>query len=341
MLDQRKDRDFGEVDLLRARQRQQQVERPFPAVEVERQPVRLADLRLLLEFVEGFGWLHGERLGARPPNAKRLSAVVHNYCGEAWHRRLGCGRLLLGSRGRMADLAPWSNAFPSKPIADILSFIQQSRMDVTDARVLDREIVQSRFGIKLRYQFGPDELIYTRTDFCGTHRCCAPYERIELSNLSYFALNNRPFTIVSLVTAILVFIVTLTVIIAYDLQPWLIVIPMWVVPFSFLMVRMHSPFSLHFALFPVSLGALGGEGPPIWLWDNSRGQEVMNELEARWRSRLRSLYASVDPANEARREVAKFIWLRANEIIDEAEYQTALGEIEVHCPAFGIERSLN
>ena len=214
-------------------------------------------------------------------------------------------------------------------------------MDATDVPVIHREIVQSRFGIKLRYEFGPEELIYTRTDLSGTHRCCAPYEHIRLGNPSYLALNNRPFTIVSLVTAILVFIVTLTVIIAYDLQPWLIVIPMWVVPFSFLMVRMHSPFSLHFALLPVSLGALGGEGPPLWLWDEAWGQEVMNELESRWRARLRSLYASVDANNEAEREAAKFAWLRENEVIDEAEYQAALGEIEAHCRVFGIERSLN
>lgn len=214
-------------------------------------------------------------------------------------------------------------------------------MEVTDTPVSDREIVQSRLGIKLRYEFGPEELTYTRTDLSGTHRSSAPYEHIGLGNPSYLALNNRLFTIVSLVTAILVFIVTSTVILAYELHPWLVVIPMWVVPFSFLMIRLRSPFSLHFVLLPVSLDALGGQGPPVWLWDDTRGQEVLNELDLKWRARLRSLYASVDPDNEAEREAAKFKWLRENDIIDEAEYQAALGEIELHCAVFGAERSVN
>jgi hypothetical protein len=116
---------------------------------------------------------------------------------------------------------------------------------------------------------------------------------------------------------------------------------MWVVPFSFLMVRLHSPFALHFVQLPVSADALGGQGPAIWLWDEARGQVVVDELETRWRARLRSLYAHVDPANEPEREAAKFDWLRGNEIIDEAEYQAALGEIELHCSASGTQRSLN
>jgi hypothetical protein len=99
-------------------------------------------------------------------------------------------------------------------------------MDMADAPESRREIVQSGFGIKLRYEFGPEALIYTRSDLSGTHRCSAPYERIGLGNPSYLALNNRQFTIVSLVTAILVSIVALTVIVAYQLQPWLVVIPL-------------------------------------------------------------------------------------------------------------------
>ena len=204
-----------------------------------------------------------------------------------------------------------------------------------------REIVQGGFGIKLRYEFEPEALVYTRRDHSGTHRCSAHYERIALGNPSHFALDNRRFTVVSLMTAVLVSIVTLTVIVAYQFQPWLVVIPMWVVPFSFLMIRMHSPFALHFVLLPVALDALGGEAPPVWLWDDERGQEVLDELEAKWRARLRSLYASVDPGNEAGREAAKFGWLRANEIIGEAEYLAALGEIEVHCSVYGAERSIN
>ena len=213
-------------------------------------------------------------------------------------------------------------------------------MEATHAP-LDRVIVQSRLGMKLRYEFTPEKLIHTRTDLSGTHRCSAAYEHIGLGNPSYLALNNRIFTIVSLVTAILVFIVTFVVILAYRLPAWLVAIPMWVVPFSFLMVRLHSPFSLNFVLLPVSVDALGGQGPAIWLWDEARGQVAMDELEARWRARLRNLYASVDHANEAERELAKFGWLKENEIIDEVEYQVALGEIEIYCPASGIEGSIH
>ena len=50
-------------------QGQQQVERTFPAVEIERQPVRLADERLLLE---GIVEIHRRRLGAAGRDAKRF-----------------------------------------------------------------------------------------------------------------------------------------------------------------------------------------------------------------------------------------------------------------------------
>ena len=43
LLDQLQDRDLREIDLLRAGEVEQQVERPFPAVEGQRQLIRLAD----------------------------------------------------------------------------------------------------------------------------------------------------------------------------------------------------------------------------------------------------------------------------------------------------------
>ena len=51
LLDQLEDRDLREVDLLRARQGQQQVERAFPAVEVEGQLVRRRPERQVLEVL--------------------------------------------------------------------------------------------------------------------------------------------------------------------------------------------------------------------------------------------------------------------------------------------------
>lgn len=145
----------------------------------------------------------------------------------------------------------------------------------------------------------------------------------------------------SLAVAVSFFVVSMTVILAYQMEPWLVVIPMWVVPVSFLIVRLLTPFAHHFVLIPVSSDAFGGQGPPVWVWDDALGQKVLDELESRWRARLRSLHAVIDPDNDAQREAAKFQWLRENELVDEAEYQAALGEIEVHCSFFGSERSVN
>lgn len=205
----------------------------------------------------------------------------------------------------------------------------------------NREIVQSRYGITLRYEFGPEELIYTRSDLSEAHRCSAPYENIGVGHPSYLAINNRLFAIASSLIAISLIIATITAILVYELPPWLLVIPGGVVPIGFLIIRLRMPFSLHFALLPVSLDAFGGQAPSIWVWDDERGQEVMDELMPRWRHRLRSLYASVDPDNDPQREAAKFSWLREYEIIDEAEYQAALGEIEVHCSSSGADRPLH
>ncbi|HEX8239382.1 MAG TPA: hypothetical protein VF574_06555 [Allosphingosinicella sp.] len=204
-----------------------------------------------------------------------------------------------------------------------------------------REIVQSYYGLRLRYEFGPEALTYTRTDHEATHRCSARYENIAVGDPSHLALDNRRFTIMSLLVAISLALVSLTVIVGYRLEPLLVVIPLWVVPFGFLMVRMRAPFALHFVLLPVQLDSFGGEGPPVWVREDEQGQEVMDELVLRWRERIRSLYASVDPHNDPEREAAKFGWLREKEIIDEAEYQAALGEIEVHCSISGPERPLH
>ncbi|HEX8261270.1 MAG TPA: hypothetical protein VF547_00180 [Allosphingosinicella sp.] len=204
-----------------------------------------------------------------------------------------------------------------------------------------RRIAQSYYGIKLLYEFGPEELVHTRTDLSTTHRCSARYENIGVGNPSYLALENRLFTVTALLTAISLAVAALTMIVAYRLQPWLVSIPLGVVPLGFLLVRMRTPFSLHFVLLPVWLDAFGGEAPPIWLRDDDRGQEVLDELVLRWRERLRSLYASVDPDNDAEREAAKFGWLRENGIIEEAEYQAALGEIELLCAQSGSERPLH
>jgi hypothetical protein len=214
-------------------------------------------------------------------------------------------------------------------------------MELIDAPVSPREIVQSCFGMKLRYEFGPEALTYTRADLSETQRCAAPYENIGMGEPSYLSVDNRLFTLVSLVITILLSVVTLTVIFAYQLAAWLVVIPGWVLPFTFLIVRMRTPFAYHFVLVPVTLDAFGSQGPPIWVWDDERGQQVADEIAIRRRARLRSLYASVDPHNDRERESAKFNWLRENEIIDEVEYQLALGEIDLHCSSAGGESSIN
>jgi hypothetical protein len=85
-------------------------------------------------------------------------------------------------------------------------------MATEDEAPESREIVQSRLGMKLAYEFGPEMLIYSRTDLSGTVRCSAAYEHIGIGNASYLALNNRLFTVVSLTAAILAFVVTAVVI---------------------------------------------------------------------------------------------------------------------------------
>ena len=81
LLDQLKDRDLREVDLLRPGEVEQQVERPLPAVEAQRQLVAVAD-RALVEIL-----VHRAII----PRVVALRRQRHTllWISQRWRRRAG------------------------------------------------------------------------------------------------------------------------------------------------------------------------------------------------------------------------------------------------------------
>ena len=58
--------------------------------------------------------------------------------------------------------------------------------------------------------------------------------------------------------------------------------------------------------------------------------QILSELTQRRKTQWKQLYAGVNLKNEPNQELAKFQWLRKQDIISEMEYQEAVGIVIQH-----------
>jgi hypothetical protein len=204
---------------------------------------------------------------------------------------------------------------------------------------------QSRLGVRLRFQFGLEQLTYTLRDRTGELQFSVPYEAINILAPTRFVSNNRPFV------------------------RRLYFIPVILVVASLILSKFDKPLSGGLAVLGVAsiVGIVGGAffrlfaikytmlvmspKPPgiatnkIKIIDDASHSVILEEIKTRWRARMRDLHGSVNFVNDPDKELAKFGWLKQQGVVTEEEYREAVEKLRAY--VVGIQskqqadRSLN
>jgi hypothetical protein len=198
--------------------------------------------------------------------------------------------------------------------------------------IMDLEFEQRRPGIRLGFVFGEQELSYSIRELGKEHRFSADYEHIFVHNPSYFDVANSIFAR-RFAWTYLAFVGAIAFGFYWRVSPLALAVVTVLGIFLWAFIRMRAPFTLYFVLLPVALDAFSGQGREIQILDDETGARIIEEITARRRSRLRILYAFVNPDADPVHEAAKFDWLKQNQVIDENEYHAALAELHDSLPS--------
>jgi len=197
-----------------------------------------------------------------------------------------------------------------------------------DAANSNEQMVQSQFGITTIFGLGDDELTHIYRDPSGELRFSVPYENIWLDSPAYLTINNGIFALRWLWAYVLVIGGVIALTLMLRLHPFFPSLALLAALIAFVTIRLRTPFVIHFRLLPVSLEAFGPPVHEVRVIDDETGQAVIAEINRKWRERLRAIYAFVDAGNDLDQEAVRFHWLKDRGVISEAEFQSALTELQ-------------
>lgn len=196
----------------------------------------------------------------------------------------------------------------------------------------DREFVQKTIGTTLKHRFLSDRLVYTHKDLSGAIEFSIRYETIIAQQP--YAMLIKDAALRRMVHRLSIMVLILAALLFY-------------VPFPF--ARLASLGCLGVAVALTASNILGAGAakytmlkmeplPPgagklvLRVKQDAQHDDILGEIKARWRARLRELHMQVNPANQPDKEQQKFKWLRENDVLSDDEYRQALAELSAEEP---------
>ena len=188
---------------------------------------------------------------------------------------------------------------------------------------MERTVEQSRWGVKSRFDMG-ETLGFWTEDASGSKSFSTPFENIDFGNRSMIvqkAPKLMRFLSYGLYVAFGAFLFMNMV--QIELGPlWFIVSALLVTPLA--LSQVTSWFDVGVTLLPVA----NIPGGVLRVVHDGHEEEIIADLAARKRERVRSVFARLDLNRDPAQEVAKFDWLLANGFIDATEHGDSRAKIE-------------
>jgi hypothetical protein len=98
----------------------------------------------------------------------------------------------------------------------------------------------------------------------------------------------------------------------------------------FLVVKYRDLTAIRSTMFRLATNPAGLKAVQV-LRDKAH-DEIISELQRRWRDRLRRLHLAVNQLSDPKKETDKYTWLKEHGVISDEEYEAALAELRVAAP---------
>lgn len=196
----------------------------------------------------------------------------------------------------------------------------------------DREFVQKTIGTTLKHRFLSDRLVYTHKDLSGAVEFSIRYETIVAAHPYVMLIKDaalrrtmQRLSLTFVVLAALLFYVPHPVGRLAALSCLGIAVAL--TASAVIGVGAAKYTMLKMEPLPPGAGKL-----VLRVKQDDLHDDILGEIKARWRARLRDLHMQVNPANQPDKEQMKFKWLRENDVLSDDEYRQALAELSAHEP---------
>lgn len=208
----------------------------------------------------------------------------------------------------------------------------------------EKTLNQRKFGTRLTYRFAANQLTYRIRDNSGEREFSVPYESINVLNPASLVINKVQFYRTLLIVPLVIVGVSIAVQgtdKAASQYLNLIGIVLFVALLGGRYLRLFAVKFTTLQMTPTPPGA--GTSSLLIIKDKSHAA-VFDEIKTRWRARLRQLHGTINFANDANAEIAKFTWLKDRAVITDEEYRKAVEKLRkfgTQAAPSATERTLN
>ena len=189
----------------------------------------------------------------------------------------------------------------------------------------EKTLNQRRFGTRLTYRFAANQLTYRIRDNSGEREFSVPYESI----------NVVPLVIVGVSIAVQ----------GTDKGASQYLNLIGIVLFVALLGgRYLRLFAVKFTTLQMTPTPPGAGTSSLLIIKDKSHEAIFEEIKTRWRARLRQLHGTINFANDANAEIAKFTWLKDRAVITDEEYRKAVEKLRkfgTQAAPSATERTLN
>jgi hypothetical protein len=189
----------------------------------------------------------------------------------------------------------------------------------------ERTIVQRSLATQLTFAFGKDSLSYTLKDLSGEIQFSPKYETIAIHQPYSYLVRDRPLRRVLYRVAIAVSLIP----IALGLTRSPLTVPAIVGSLVIVAVLLfESSRGVRCTMLKMEPAPPGAGKLSIRVMTSKHHDEIISQIKAKWRDRLRLLHLGINRSNPIAQEVAKFKWLRENDVISDQEYDRVMREMQ-------------
>lgn len=194
----------------------------------------------------------------------------------------------------------------------------------------EKTVIQSKFGVRLKFQFGADQLTYSVRDQSGELQFPIYYEAINVLAPSTIVTNNDRFVrrifafpIAAIVASIAMTNFNKAASDGFGLLGGALIVLL-------LVARALKLFAIRYTMLRMSPPPAGATNHLIRIIQDKNHAAVIEEIKSRWRARIKKLHGDINFANDATKEIAKLTWLKENAVITDGEYREAVEKVQAH-----------
>lgn len=171
------------------------------------------------------------------------------------------------------------------------------------------------------FVFGTENLTYTIADRTGERTVNIPYDSIDFRNSQALVTNNSLYRRQAMAVLFLIWSVLILATVALHADPAAPVIFSVVMIAVIIKAFIQTSGQVKKTLFKAPTLSLE-------VFQDDQHDKIVEMLKVHWLARLRNLHLKINPLRSPEQEIAKYEWLKKNDVISEQEFTDAVNALQ-------------